>query len=162
MRAALAIIPFSLWIGAAAAQDIVRHPVPDSDFPISRAVEIPAGAQIVHLSGAVPTRPPASSADVTTGYGTTQSQTVSVLSSIDATLADLDLSMSDVFRMQVFLVAPPGEAAMDFEGFMQGYIQFFRDGADLPVRTVVEVAGLAHPDWLVEIEVSAVRPSGAD
>jgi enamine deaminase RidA (YjgF/YER057c/UK114 family) len=51
---------------------------------------------------------------------------------------------------------------MDFQGFMQGYGQFFGtpNEADLPVRTVVEVAGLAHPEWLVAIEITAVRPGG--
>ena len=68
----------------------------------------------------------------------------------------------DIYRMQVFLVSPDGASAMDFAAFMQGYTQFFgtEDQPNLPVRSVVEVAGLANPAWLVEIEVSAVR--GAD
>ncbi len=162
MRAAVLVL--ALWGGTAAAQEVVRHPIPGSDFPISRAVEVPGGASLVYLSGAVPSLPAGTGADVPTGsYGTTQVQTVSVLQSIEATLADLGLSMGDVVKMQVFLVAPEGEA-MDFEGFMGGYTQFFgtQSQPNLPVRTVVEVAGLAHPDWLVEIEVAAVRAAAPE
>lgn len=159
MRAAT--LALALAAGPAAAEEVVRHPIPGSDFPISRAVEVPGGMTMVWLSGAVPTLPEGTGPEVPTGgYGDTQVQTVSVLGSIETTLAELGLSMGDVVKMQVFLVAPDGEA-MDFEGFMAGYTQFFGTESQprLPVRTVVEVAGLAHPDWLVEIEVAAVRPA---
>ena len=159
MRAAT--LALALAAGPAAAEEVVRHPIPGSDFPISRAVEVPGSVTMVWLSGAVPTLPEGTGPEVPTGgYGDTQVQTVSVLGSIETTLAELGLSMGDVVKMQVFLVAPDGEA-MDFEGFMAGYTQFFGTESQprLPVRTVVEVAGLAHPDWLVEIEVAAVRPA---
>ena len=162
MRRAVTVF-LALAAGTASAQDVVRHPMPGSDFPISRAVEVPGGATVVYLSGAVPTPTDETTAGSPAGgFGNTQVQTVSVLRSIDGTLAELGLSMGDVVKMQVFLVAPDGEAGMDFEGFMQGYTQFYGspDQPDLPVRTVVEVAGLANPEWLVEIEVAAVRPAG--
>lgn len=38
---------------AASASDVIRHKIPDSDFPISAAVEIPAGKTLVFLSGMV-------------------------------------------------------------------------------------------------------------
>jgi len=156
------IIPVpALAQDGAQADGIIRHATPGSSFPIARAVEIPADATVVHLSGAVP-----SVIDETAeqgspeAYGDTEAQTVSVLESIEGTLADLGFGMGDVFKMQVFLVAPDGSYAMDFSGFMDGYTQFFGTDAqpDLPVRSVFEVAGLASPAWLVEIEVAAVRP----
>lgn len=160
MRALALSLALGLAAGAVPAQEVTRHPIPGSDFPISRAVEVPGGADLVWLSGAVP-----SVADETASpgdparFGATQTQTVSVLRAIEGTLADLDLAMGDVFRMQVFLVAPADGEGMDFDGFMAGYTRFFgtEDQPNLPVRTVVEVAGLANPDWLVEIEVTAVR-----
>ena len=161
MRGAATLL-LALAAGSASAQQIERHPIPGSDFPISRAVEVTGGAAVIYLSGAVPTPTDETTAVSPAGaYGNTQVQTVSVLRSIEATLADLGLSMRDVVKMQVFLVAPDDEAGMDFEGFMQGYRQFFGtpDQPDLPARTVVEVAGLADPEWLVEIEVAAVRPA---
>jgi enamine deaminase RidA (YjgF/YER057c/UK114 family) len=158
----VAVILLALAAGTAAAQEAIRHPIPGSDFPISRAVEVPGGATVVYLSGAVPTATDETTAESPAGaFGNTQVQTVSVLRSIEATLGDLGLSMGDIVKMQVFLVAPEGEPGMDFAGFMEGYTQFFgtSDQPDLPVRTVVEVAGLANPEWLVEIEVAAVGPA---
>ncbi|WP_240231650.1 RidA family protein [Devosia lacusdianchii] len=145
--------------GSGFAQDVVRHTNPGSNFPIARAVEVPAGKTVVYLSGAVPSVTD-ESADRSTpaAYGDMQAQTVSVLTSIEKSLADLDLTMGDVIKMQAFLVAPEG--ALDFEGFMAGYTQFFGTEAqpNLPSRSVVTVAGLVNPGWLVEIEVTAVRP----
>lgn len=34
--------------------NVVRYPIPDSDFPIARAVELPADAKLVYVSGQVP------------------------------------------------------------------------------------------------------------
>lgn len=143
-------------------QEATRHAIPNSDFPISRAVEIPSGATVVHLSGAVPSVTDTSAEDDSrAAYGNTEAQTESVLESIQGTLVDLGLDMGDVYRMQVYLVAPEEQDGMDFSGFMNGYSRFFGtdEQPNLPVRAVVEVAGLVNPAWLVEIEVSAVRPA---
>lgn len=142
------------------AQDIIRHTTPGSNFPIARAVEVPAGMTAVYLSGAVPSVVDANADRATTAaYGDMETQTVSVLTSIEKTLADLDLTMGDVVKMQAFLVAPDGEP-LDFEGFMKGYSQFFgtAEQPNLPSRSVMTVAGLVSTGWLVEIEVMAVRP----
>lgn len=145
---------------AAQAQDVVRHKIPDSDFPILQAVEVPAGKTLVYLSGTVPGIADAS-ADPNTpaAWGDMRTQTVSVLNAIDAQLQGLGLTMGDVVKMQAFLVAPEG-APVDFAGFMAGYSQFFGTEAqpNLPVRSAMVVEALVHPLWLVEIEVTAVRP----
>ncbi|MFC7704748.1 RidA family protein [Plastorhodobacter daqingensis] len=141
--------------------EVIRHPIPNSDFPILRAVEIPADATLVYLSGAVP-RVVDETAERGTlaAYGDTEAQTVTTLESISDTLESLDLSLSDVVKMQVYLVAPDADTPMDFAGFMNGYRQFFGTEAqpNLPTRSVFQVAGLANAGWLVEIEVVAVRP----
>ncbi len=142
--------------------EVIRHATPGSSFPIARAVEIPADATVVYLSGAVPAViDDTAERGSPEAYGDTEAQTVSVLEAIEGTLDDLGLGMGDVFKMQVFLVAPDGSDTMDFSGFMDGYTQFFgtEEQPDLPVRSVFEVAGLASPAWLVEIEVVAVRPA---
>ena len=43
---------------------------------------------------------------------------------------------------------------------MRGYKQFFGtdEQPNLPSRSAFQVAGLANPNYLVEIEVTAVRP----
>jgi enamine deaminase RidA (YjgF/YER057c/UK114 family) len=94
-------------------------------------------------------------------FGDTKQQTVSVLQAIEAALGRINLAMKDVVKMQVFLVADPAkENRMDFAGFMEGYTQFFGTAQqpNLPSRSVMAVAGLVNPGWLVEIEVTAVRP----
>ncbi len=160
MRTALVVAISASLSLAVAAQDVVRHSNPGSDFPIARAVEVPANATTVYLSGAVPSVVDTTADRATfAAYGDMETQTVSVLTSIEKTLADLDLTMGDVIKMQAFLVAPDGEQ-LDFEGFMKGYTQFFgtAEQPNLPSRSVMTVAGLVSPGWLVEIEVTAVRP----
>lgn len=148
---------------AASAQDVIRHKLPNgSSFPISAAVEVPAGKTMIYLSGMVPPVVDAKAAkDSVTAYGDTRTQTTGTLKSIEAELANLRLTMGDVVKMQVFLVGDPANGGkMDFAGFMQGYNQFFgsKTQPNLPVRSAMQVAALANPGFLVEIEVTAVRP----
>jgi len=144
------------------AEDVVRHKLPNSNFPISLAVEVPAGKTTVYLSGVVPSvLDKNADRNTVAAYGDTKTQTESVLKAIDKTLGDLGLKMGDVAKMQVFLVGDPAKGGnMDFSGFMAAYTQFFGTAAqpNLPSRSVVQVAGLAGPGFLVEIEVTAVRP----
>lgn len=140
---------------------VIRHPIPGSDFPIAQAVEIPADATLVYLSGQVPAVTN-QSADRSTiaAFGDTETQTVSVLGKIEDILTSLDLTMSDVVKMQVFLVGDPEmEGSMDFAGFMSGYTQFFgtEEQPNLPSRSAMQIVGLVNPGWLVEIEVVALR-----
>ena len=144
----------------AQSSEVVRHVLPDSDFPILQAVEVPADATLVYLSGTVP-----EVADETVEKGSPEyfgdraTQTASVLASIEKKLASIDLDMGDVVKMQTYLVAPEGSDGMDFQRFMEGYTQYFgtEEQPELPTRSVFAVAGLANPAWLVEIEVVAVR-----
>jgi enamine deaminase RidA (YjgF/YER057c/UK114 family) len=157
------MLTFSLALnGAAVAQDVIRHRTPGSNFPIAAAVEVPAGKTIVYLSGMVPriTNEQAARNSIA-AFGDTKAQTVSVLQTIEQALQRVNLAMKDVVKMQVFLVADPAkENRMDFAGFMEGYTQFFgtAEQPNLPSRSVMAVAGLVNPGWLVEIEVTAVRP----
>jgi len=144
---------------SASAGELVRHRLPGSDFPILMAVEVPSGYKTIYLSGVVPsvadsTKPPSS----VEAYGDTKTQTVSVLRGIERNLKRLNLSMSDVIKMQVFLVGDPQQQGrMDFKGLMAGYTEFFgtKEQPNLPTRSVFQVSGLANPGWLVEIEVVA-------
>ncbi len=158
-----AVLLLALSPAFAKAADVVRHKLPNnSTFPIAAAVEVPAGATTVYLSGTVPPVADAEApANTVAAYGNTQAQTVSVLKAIEAQLKGLGLSMGDVVKMQVFLVGDPAlDGRMDFGGFMKGYSEFFGTAAqpNLPVRSTMQVAALANPGFLVEIEVTAVRP----
>jgi len=162
-KIAPAFLPLVLFASLAAAQDVIRHKLPNgSTFPISAAVEVPAGKTLVYLSGMVPPIVDSKAAkDSVAAYGDTKTQTIGALSAIQASLEKLHLTLGDVVKMQVFLVGDPVKGGkMDFEGFMQGYTQFFGTPAQpkLPVRSAMQVMALANPGFLVEIEVTAVRP----
>jgi enamine deaminase RidA (YjgF/YER057c/UK114 family) len=159
--AALSLLP--LFLAAhlpASAQSIVRHKIPNSDFPIAQAVTLPPGTTIHFISGQVP---PAVSKTAdqnsTAAFGDTRTQTAGVLAKIQDILKGMGLGMGDVVKMQVFLVGDPAKGGRaDVAGFMEGYTQFFGGAQpNLPARAVVQVAGLSNPGWLVEIEVVAAK-----
>ncbi len=145
----------------AQTSEIIRYPIPDSDFPIARAVELPADAKLVYVSGQVPPVVNSEVArDSVEAFGDTKTQTIGVLERIQSILSDAGLTIGDVVKMQVFLVGDPAsEDIMDFAGFMEGYTQFFgtESQPNLPARSAMQVAGLVNPGWLVEIEVIAAK-----
>ena len=148
----------SVAAASAARAEVVRHPIPNSTFPIAQAVTVTGNTTTYYVSGQVP---PVASKDADpaspSAYGDTKAQTVGVLNRIKAILEGLGLSMGDVVKMQVFLVHSAA-APMDFKAFMEGYTQFFGGSQpNLPARSVVGVAALANPGFLVEIEVVAVK-----
>ena len=143
---------------AAQAQNVVRNGPPQS--PISSSVEVPAGSRLVYISGTVPDPVDAGAPN---SFGDTATQTRSILRKIEAQLRHHRLGLGDVVMMRVFLVAPPGAEAMDFAGMMTAYREFFgtTEQPNKPARSTMEVAGLVHPNWLVEIEVTAAGRGGA-
>ncbi len=165
IRRRIGILPAALLACAPLAghaQEIVRSPLLGSDFPISAAVSVPAGLDTVYLSGALASpADPKAPKDSPAAYGDTEAQTFSALTNIKATLARLGLTMADVVKMTVFLAGDPAKGGhMDFPGMMKSYRKFFGtpDQPNLPVRSAVQVAGLAAPWALVEIEVTAAKP----
>ena len=141
-----------------AQAEIVRHPLPNSTFPIAQDVQISGNVTTYYVSGQVPAVAN-KDADATSpqAYGDVQTQTVSVLTKIKTILEAHRLSMGDVIKMQVFLVHD-ARAPMDFKAFMEGYTKFFGGSQpNLPARSVVGVAALANPGFLVEIEVVAAK-----
>jgi enamine deaminase RidA (YjgF/YER057c/UK114 family) len=158
MRIASTLTALALLAGISTARaDVVRHPIPNSSFPISQSVEVSGNVTTYYVSGQVPpvvdkAAEPASPQ----AYGDTKTQTVGVLNKIKGILEGLGLGMGDVVKMQVFLVNDT-RSPMDFKGFMEGYTQYFGgDQPNLPARSVIGVAALANPGFLVEIEVIAV------
>ena len=142
------------------AHDIIRHA--DPNLPIAGSVVVPAGAELVFVSGmladAADTSAPAGSVE---RFGDTETQVRSVLDKLTRELEAAGFTMADVVKMNVFLVGDPRKGgAMDFDGLMKAYLQVFGlrgRGKSLPARTTVQVAGLPVPGALVEIEVVAAR-----
>jgi enamine deaminase RidA (YjgF/YER057c/UK114 family) len=141
------------------AQEIVRRQA--GNFPIASSVLVPSGAAVLFLSGTLadPVKPEAPAGSVER-LGDTAAQAASVLGKLEKELETQGFSMSDVVKMNVFLVGDPAKGgAMDFEGLMKAYSVHFGTGSqpNLPARTTVQVAALPMPGALVEIEVVAAR-----
>jgi len=154
-------LAFAFAAGTAGAAEIVRHKGA-GNLPILEAVTVPAGSETLVLSGQVPSPiDPKGPADTLEAYGDTRTQTIGTLRKIEAILRARGYAMSDVVKMTVFLVADPrrGDGRMDFAGMNEGFRQFFGTAANpnTVARSTVQVAGLASPHYLVEIEVTAAK-----
>ncbi|MEV6106595.1 Rid family hydrolase [Streptomyces sp. NPDC051940] len=116
------------------------------------------------------------------GVTVTEAQALVVLRNIVANLEAAGLDPDDVITMKCYLMKPPGAAAADYAGWNRAYRQYFAN-VDLstrevvpvplgtsapkapltandarPARATMEVASLAVPGWLVEVEVTAAYP----
>ncbi|QNI34802.1 hypothetical protein H7849_04900 [Alloacidobacterium dinghuense] len=149
---------FSLAAGAillfapAAHAQATRIPLSNSNFPISQGVWV---GDSLYLSGMM------ASTFSSPTPGDTKDQTVSAIQQIQKALEAQKLTLGDVVMMHVYLAGDPAKGGkMDFVGFMAGYTQFFGTPAqpNKPARSAMQVAALAAPTGLVEIEVIAVRP----
>ncbi|MCC5885351.1 MAG: hypothetical protein JJT88_02835 [Gammaproteobacteria bacterium] len=149
-------------LDAGAGETRIQHDLIGSDFPIARAVEVPAGANLLWHSGLTP-RPldPNAPRFSREYWGDTRAQTISVMDRMVESLDDLGLSLDDIVKMTVFLVPDPQIGnRMDFAGFMEAYREYFGAEAgrmNLPARSTVGVADLVAPGMLVEIEAIFVR-----
>ena len=135
-----------------------RTGAPDS--PIAASVKVPAASRLLYVSGQVPEVANAAAAEGSVErYGDTEAQTRSVIRKIETVLKQNGLGLGDVVMMRVFLVAPPGQPRMDFQGMMRGYSAAFgtKDQPNKPARSTMQVAGLVNAGWLVEIEVTAAK-----
>ncbi|QXQ05706.1 RidA family protein [Sphingosinicellaceae bacterium] len=147
----------------ATAAEIMRHKNPGTAI-ILQGVTVPAGAEMLYLSGqlaspidpAKPMSPTLTMAD----YGDTRTQTISTFTKIKAALAAHGFTMADVIKLTVFVAGDPALGGkMDFTGFNDGYKQFFGtpENPNLVARSTVQVAALAGPAFLVEIEATAAK-----
>jgi enamine deaminase RidA (YjgF/YER057c/UK114 family) len=114
-----------------------------------------------YLSGqmASPSAPADPAKGIEAVYGDTKTQAGSVFAKIQKALQDQGLGMKDVVKMTVFLVGNAVTGKMDFVGMNSEYVKYFgtKDQPNKPARSTVEVAHLATPWGLVEVEVVAVR-----
>lgn len=150
--------------GSASAAEITRMKAPPGPTPalILTGVKIPAGSEMVILSGqlASPTDPSKPAASLTMAdYGDTKTQTISTLNKIKALLASQGYAMSDIVKMTLFVAADPKLGRMDFAGVNEGYRMFFgtAENPNLVARSAIQVAALAGPNFLIEIEAIAVK-----
>lgn len=149
----------ALAVSTAGAQTTVKHLQPNEKSPIANGVW---AGDTLYLSGQLAS--PVTPADPAKGteavYGDTKTQSLSALSKIQALLKEQGLDMKDVVKMTVFLAGDPTKGGkLDFPGLQAAYTQFFgtTEQPNKPARSAFQVAALAAPWALVEIEVIAVR-----
>ena len=92
-------------------------------------------------------------------YGDTKAQAASVFAKIQKALQGQGLDMKDVVKMTVLLGPDPATGKLDFAAMQSEYLKFFGTPAqpNKPARSAFQVAALAAPWALVEIEVIAVK-----
>src|SRR6516162_11323220 len=96
-RIALLAVLSACVLGAAARAEVIRHPIPNSTFPIAQAVEVKGNVSTFYVSGQVP--PVVNKdfdANTREAYGDVTTQTVGVLNRIKTVLDGFGLSMGDV------------------------------------------------------------------
>jgi enamine deaminase RidA (YjgF/YER057c/UK114 family) len=141
------------------AQVVVKHLQPNEKSPIANGVW---AGDTLYLSGqlASPVTPADEAKGTPAVYGDTKTQATSALGKIQALLKEQGLDMKDVVKMTVFLAGDPAMGnKLDFAGLQGAYMQFFgtKEQPNKPARSAMQVAALAAPWALVEIEVIAVK-----
>jgi len=114
----------------------------ESSVGFSRAVRVGGW---ISVSGTAPI----GSNRETVGPGDASAQARRCFEIIQAALEEAGSSISDVVRTRIFLTE-----ISDWEKVAEVHGEFFRDVR--PASTIVQVASLIEPDWLVEIEADAV------
>jgi enamine deaminase RidA (YjgF/YER057c/UK114 family) len=140
------------------SQTTVKH-IQSAGSPLATAVW---AGDTLYVSGQLAS--PVTPADAVKGtpgvYGDTRAQADSEFLKIQAILKDQGLTMGDVVSMHVYMAGDPAkDGKLDFAGMQAAYIQFFGtpEQPNKPTRAAMQVAALAAPWALVEIEVIAVR-----
>jgi enamine deaminase RidA (YjgF/YER057c/UK114 family) len=148
---------FLVCAAAAGAQVAVKH-IQTEKAAIATGVW---AGDTYYLSGqlASPVTPGDPTKNTQADYGDTKTQAASVFAKIQKALQEQGLDMKDVVKMTVFLGPDPKTGKLDFAGMQSEYVKFFgtKDQPNKPARSAFQVAALAAPWALLEIEVIAVR-----
>lgn len=108
----------------------------------SRAVRI---GNVIEVSGTVSVKD-----GVAYGVGDAYVQTKRIFEIIDSALQHFDASLSDVVRTRIYVT----DIANTWESVGKAHGEIFR--TIRPATSMVEVSALISPDYLVEIEVTAM------
>lgn len=144
--------------GSANAQTTVKH-IQTAASPLATAVW---AGDTLYVSGQIAS--PVTPADPAKGtpavYGDTKAQATSEILKIQSILKEQGLTLGDVVMMHVYMAGDPDKGGkLDFAGLQAAYTQYFgtAEQPNKPARAAMQVAALAAPWALVEIEVIAVR-----
>lgn len=154
MTAALLAVPCGLY-----GQMTVKHLQPNEKAAIADGVW---AGDTLYLSGqlASPVTPADAAKGTAAVYGDTKTQAASVFAKIQKLLQAQGLDMKDVVKMTVFLAGDPAMGGkLDFAGMQSEYVKYFgtKEQPNKVARSAMQVAALAAPWALLEVEVIAVR-----
>lgn len=110
----------------------------------SHAVEVPAGARTLHISGQIGVRP-----DGGTAEGV-EAQVEQAWKNLVAILEDAGMGVEDIVRTTTFVTKPEHVAAT--RPIRAKYL-----GDLKPASTLLVVAALARPEYLFELEAVAAK-----
>ena len=110
----------------------------------SHGAEVGSGARWLYISGQVGTAP-----DGTIRQGL-KAQMEQVYANIGAVLEAAGMTKANLVKMTVFVTQPGPEALSVYRTMRDQWLE-----GHAPTATYLVVAGLAHPDFLVEIEAIA-------
>jgi enamine deaminase RidA (YjgF/YER057c/UK114 family) len=130
----------------------VQHLNPDSlhkNPAYSQAIVVTGNVRTVYVGG----QNAVNAAGEIVGKGDIKAQTEQVLRNVEAALAAGGARLEHVVKWNVYIVQ--GQSLLPgFEAFQRAW----GERPNPPLITGIFVAGLAHPDFLVEIEAVAVVP----
>ncbi len=157
------ILALLLAAAPAVCPAITRHASSDAKSVILQGVTIPAGSETFFTSGLV-AEPIDAAQPATTleAFGDTRTQALSIFGRMKVLLANNGYGMGDIVKLTVFIA---GDAKlggkMDFKGFNDAYKMHFgtTEQPKVVARSTVQVAALAAPMYLIEIEAVAARAS---
>jgi enamine deaminase RidA (YjgF/YER057c/UK114 family) len=132
----------------------MRRITPDTIRPpfarYAHAVEVPAGARMLFLSGQLGVGP-----DDAAPEGA-EAQTRLCLANIAAILEAAGMGLADIVRLNAYV-----SGREHLPGYMKARDAVLAEalgGAEPPASTLMIVGGFARPEFVVEIEAVAARP----
>lgn len=158
------LLAASLLVTPAYGQAVTKHANTPPGL-ILQSATVKGAATTLYLSGQLaspvdPSKKIAPAEITMADLGDTKTQTVSVLNKVKAILAEHGYAMGDVVKLTVFVAGDPAlDGKMDFAGMNEGFKQFFGtpNNPSTVTRSTVQVAALAGPAYLVEIEATAAK-----
>lgn len=156
-KSLLAVVMMAGCAASLPAQTVVKH-IQSDKSPIATGVW---AGDTFYLSGqlASPITPADPAKGTQADYGDTKAQAASIFQKIQAALKEQGLDMTNVVKMTVFLGPDPKTEKLDFAGMQSEYVKYFgtKEQPNKPARSAFQVAALAAPWALLEIEVIAVK-----
>ncbi len=110
----------------------------------SHGIEVPPNARWLYIAGQVGMKPDGSVA------ASIEEQSEAALQNILAILANAGMALTDVVKINVYLTR--AENVAKFRTIRSKYL-----GSHRPASTLVVIAALANPEFLVEVEAIAAK-----